>query len=148
MLLMTNVDLYGSLHKISDIVRMRIMKFEGHCSWTGNQPIHHLLFKDPEKYVQGKGATLAHVQSICKDILIFAEQHISSEVFNNRLTPSKDCQDYHLLLINRNYYRAICPMHTYKINFWHILLYKQNIAGEKSSPEKWDLLNGKNRKLL
>jgi hypothetical protein len=46
------------------------MRFAGHCNKVENQPIHHLLvFKDPEKYVQGKDATLTYVQVIRKDIV-------------------------------------------------------------------------------
>jgi hypothetical protein len=48
---------------------MRRKIFAEHCSTVENQPIHHLVFKDPEKYVQGKGATLTYVQAIRKDIV-------------------------------------------------------------------------------
>jgi hypothetical protein len=53
---------------------MRRMRFAGHYSRAENQPIHHLVFKDPEKYVQGKGATLTYVQQAIRKRL--AEDHI------------------------------------------------------------------------
>jgi hypothetical protein len=48
---MTNVELYGNLPKISNIVRIRRRRFAGYCSGAENEPIRHLVFKDPEKYV-------------------------------------------------------------------------------------------------
>jgi hypothetical protein len=66
---MTNVELYGNLPKISNIVRMRRMRFAGHCSRAENQPFHYLVFKDFEKYVQDKSATLTYVQVIRKNIV-------------------------------------------------------------------------------
>jgi hypothetical protein len=61
---MTNVELYGNLPKISTIVRMRRMRFAGHCFTADNQPIHHLDFKDT-----GKGTTPTYVQAIREDIV-------------------------------------------------------------------------------
>jgi hypothetical protein len=67
---MTNVEVcYGNLPKISNVVRMRRMRFARHCSRAENQPIHHLVFKDPEKYAQGKGASVTYEQAIRKDIV-------------------------------------------------------------------------------
>jgi hypothetical protein len=45
------------------------MRYAGHCFRAESQPIHRLVFKNPENYFQGKGVTLTYVQAIRKDIV-------------------------------------------------------------------------------
>jgi hypothetical protein len=90
---MTNVDLYENLPKISNMVRMR---FAGYCSRAENQPLHHLVFKDPEKYIQGKGATLTYVQVIRKDIVKISRgaDHLKELTTDKlKILASKDSQE-------------------------------------------------------
>ena len=59
----TNVELYGDLPNISDVVRRRKIAFAGHCvrCTDAPQPVQHIVFWEaPAKFIRGTRATMTY----------------------------------------------------------------------------------------
>ena len=68
----TNVELYGDLPKISDVVMRRQTAFAGHCvrCTDAPQPVQHLVFWEaPAKFIRGKGASSRKVGGLRPEVL-------------------------------------------------------------------------------
>ena len=67
----TNVELYGALPKISEVVKSRQVAFAGHCAryTDASHPIQHFVFWEASaKFVRGKGAIMTYLQRLGNDI--------------------------------------------------------------------------------
>ena len=66
----TNIDLYGTLPRVSARLRERRLTFAGHC-WrsdqSAEQPIHDLLFWTVPDGVQRQGNHTTYVKMLLKD---------------------------------------------------------------------------------
>ena len=64
----TNIELYGTIPKLSNTIKQRRLRFAGHLHRHNNQPVHHLLLWQPGygKRYQGR-PRLTYPEVIYKD---------------------------------------------------------------------------------
>jgi hypothetical protein len=82
----TNLQLYGDLPKISDVVKKRQVAFACHYARCTNtpQPVQHLLFWEaPAKFIRGKGASMTYLRMM-KNYLGIGTQQMKRDAINRQ----------------------------------------------------------------
>ena len=82
----TNLQLYGDLPKISDVVKKRQVAFAGHCARCTNtpQPVQHLVFWEaPAKFIRGKGASMTYLRMM-RNYLGIGTQQMKRDAINRQ----------------------------------------------------------------